>query len=88
MSALIPIPAGNLRAQHIGRKTRVSFTNGTEVSGVLAGAEHEALQVSDKILGSRDEDVVLGETHTRLTILGLRETLRLRPDSPVYVEEQ
>lgn len=88
MSALIPILAGNLRAQHIGRKTRVHFTNGTEVSGVLAGVEHEAPQISEKILGSRDEDLALGETHTRLTILGLREPLRLRPKSPVYVEEQ
>lgn len=88
MSAMTPIPAGNLRAQHIGRKTRVHFTNGTEVTGVLAGVEHEAPQISDKILGSRDEDLVLGETYTRVSILGLRETLRLRPDSPIYVEER
>lgn len=79
------IQVGQLDSQQIGRKISIRPGGDVEVRGTIAAVQHMADIITDKQLGSRDEERALGAPYVRVVLLEIDGAVRLWPEHVVEV---
>lgn len=88
MSGGYTAPAGDLQSGDIGKRVKISFKDGTEITGRLASVKHEAAVIEETRIMDPEPVFALGQPYTHLEIVGVGMLPKLRGDHPVEVVSQ
>lgn len=74
---------GGLDSRHIGKRVKLGFKDGTEITGRLASVKHEAEIIEETRILDPEPVFALGQPYTHLEIVGVGALPKLKAYHPV-----